>query len=360
LKKQQNNIVGDWRQKLLVWYEANKRDLPWRNIQDPYKIWLSEIILQQTRVNQGWEYYLRFIKKYPDVRKLASAPEHDILKLWQGLGYYSRARNLLAAAHTIMKEHKGKFPGEYNSIRALKGVGDYTAGAIASIAFQLPFPAVDGNVMRVYSRLFGITAAIDSTGGKKKIYEVALELLPHKNPGTYNQAVMELGAMVCLPAKPRCVDCPVQEACYAFTHKKISDFPVKGGKIKQRKRYLDYLVIMQGNNILIRQRGAKDIWQGLYDFPAVESAKPVTPAKFLHDKKWEDIVYIARPLIKDVSEQYVHILSHQKLFARFYRIDAINKIAKIPNHCVWVKLKDLENYPVPKLIDQYIRKNLLK
>lgn len=175
--------MGDWRHKLLVWYDANKRDLPWRNINDPYKIWLSEVILQQTRVNQGWNYYLRFIKQYPTVKALAAAPQHDILKLWQGLGYYSRARNLHEAAKSIVKNHKGKFPKDYKSIRALKGVGDYTAGAIASIAYNLPYPAVDGNVMRVYSRLFGIITPVDSAEGKKRLYETAAELLPQKNPG---------------------------------------------------------------------------------------------------------------------------------------------------------------------------------
>jgi A/G-specific adenine glycosylase len=351
--------MNDWRQKLLTWYNANKRDLPWRNISDPYKIWLSEVILQQTRVNQGWEYYIRFIEKYPTVKALASAPEHDVLKLWQGLGYYSRARNLHTAAKTILKEHNGKFPKDYKSIRALKGVGDYTAGAIASIAFNLPYPAVDGNVMRVYSRLFGITTPIDSTEGKKKIYETALELLPGKNPGTYNQAVMELGAMVCLPAKPACVNCPVQVACYAYSHKKTANFPVKEGKTKVRNRHLNYLVVSQGEKILIRHRKTKDIWQGLHDFPLIESTKPVSSPVFLKGEKWEEIIHLPKPLIKDVSDEYVHILSHQKLFARFYHIEISNKINKLPQECFWINKKDLEKYAVPKLIDLYIRRNIL-
>lgn len=352
--------MNDWRQKLLAWYDLNKRDLPWRNTREPYKIWLSEIILQQTRVNQGWEYYLRFIKKYPTVKALASAPEHDVLKLWQGLGYYSRARNLHEAARFIMKKYKGKFPEDYESIRALKGVGEYTAGAIASIAFNLPFPAVDGNVMRVYSRLFGIATPIDSTGGKKKIYQTSMDLLPHKNPGTYNQAVMELGAMVCLPVKPGCENCPVQDACYAYSHKETANFPVKEGKTKQRNRYLNYLVIIRSGKILIRKRNAKDIWQGLHDFPLIESAKPISEAKFLKGKKWKEIASIAKPLIKDVSQEYVHILSHQKLYARFYNMRVDRKIVVLPADCFWVKIKDLENYAVPKLIDLYIRKNILK
>jgi A/G-specific adenine glycosylase len=351
--------MNDWRQKLLNWYDANKRDLPWRNINDPYKIWLSEVILQQTRVNQGWEYYLRFIKKYPTVSSLASAPEHDVLKLWQGLGYYSRARNLHAAAKFIGKEHKGKFPKDYDSIRALKGVGEYTAGAVASIAYNLPHPAVDGNVMRVYSRLFGITTPIDSNEGKKRIYETAVELLPPKNPGTYNQAVMELGAMVCLPAKPNCENCPIQDACYAYSNKKVTSFPIKQGKTKVRNRYLSYLVITHTGKILIRLRKTKDIWQGLHDFPVIESTKPIAEKQFLKEKKWKEVIAITKPHIKDVSEEYVHILSHQKLYARFYDIAATNEIKALPADCFWIKIKDLEKYAVPKLIDIYIRKKIL-
>lgn len=351
--------MGDWRQKLLEWYEANKRDLPWRNIKDPYKIWLSEVILQQTRVNQGWEYYLRFIENYPTVAHLATASEQDVLKLWQGLGYYSRARNLHAAAQVVVKQHKGKFPNKYESIKALKGVGDYTAGAIASIAFNLNYPAVDGNVMRVYSRLFGITAPIDSTQGKKQMNELAIELVPVKNPGTYNQAVMELGAMVCLPANPQCQICPVQQACYAFANKNVSEFPVKQGKTKVRNRYLNYVVVIQKDKILIHQRKAKDIWHGLHDFPIVETEKPITQTKFLKEQKWNEIVSLKAPLVKDVSEEYVHLLSHQKLFARFYLLEISDLKNKIPKDCFWIKTKDIENYAVPKLIDLYIRKKII-
>jgi len=352
--------VGDWRTKLLEWYGVNKRDLPWRNTNDPYKIWLSEVILQQTRVQQGWQYYLRFIEKYPTVSALATDPQHDVLKLWQGLGYYSRARNLHEAARFIKAKYKGKFPKEYESIRALKGVGDYTAGAVASIAFNLPFPAVDGNVMRVYSRLFGITAPINSSKGKKELSKIAGELLPHETPGIYNQAVMELGAMVCLPAKPHCENCPIQEACYAYLHKKVSEFPVKDGKTKQRNRYFNYLVIIHAGKILIRLRTAKDIWQNLYDFPMLETTKRVSTSAFLKNKRWEELIHLSKPVIDNVSEEYVHILSHQKLHARFYKINMATEPAKIPGGCSWIKLKDMENYAVPRLIELYIRKIFLK
>lgn len=345
---------------MLLWYNSNKRDLPWRNISDPYKIWLSEVILQQTRVNQGWDYYLRFIEKYPTVSALAAAKQQDVLKLWQGLGYYSRARNLHEAAQFVVNEYKGKFPKDYVSIKSLKGVGEYTAGAIASIAYNIAVPAVDGNVMRVYSRLFGITTPVDSTNGKKEIYEIARELVPPDFPGIYNQAVMELGAMVCVPAKPDCINCPVQEACYAYAHKMMLNFPIKQGKTKQRNRYFNYLVITHTDKILIRLRGAKDIWQGLHDFPMFESNKSIATGEFLKNKMWKEVMSIVKPRMEDASEEYVHILSHQKLYARFYAIHSIGKITDIPPGCFWIKIKDLKKYAVPKLIDLYIRKKFVK
>lgn len=352
--------VHDWRQKLLLWYNSNKRDLPWRNIADPYKIWLSEVILQQTRVNQGWEYYLRFIEQYPSVSALAKAKQQDVLKLWQGLGYYSRARNLHEAAQHIAQKHKGKFPADYTSIRELKGVGEYTAGAIASIAYSLPFPAVDGNVMRVYSRLFGISTPIDSTIGKKEMYTIASELVPHESPGTYNQAVMELGAMVCTPSNPDCGNCPVQEACYAYANKMIAKFPIKQGKTKQRNRYLNYLVITSGDKIMIRLRTKKDIWHGLHDFPLIETDKAMPPNKFLKEKKWNEVINITKPVINDISDEYTHILSHQKLYTRFYTMAVTQKKTSLPDDCFWIKIKDIENYAVPKLIDLYIREKIVK
>lgn len=351
--------MSDWREKLVSWYNSNKRDLPWRDSDDPYKIWISEVILQQTRVNQGLEYYLRFVEKYPTVKALANAPQQDVLKLWQGLGYYSRARNLHEAARFMLKEHKGKFPRDYDSIRKLKGVGDYTAGAIASIAYNLSFPAVDGNVMRVYSRLFGITTPIDSTSGRKEMYELAKDMMPRSAPGIYNQAVMELGALVCLPAKPNCTICPVQEACYAYLNKMVMELPKKQGKTLQRKRYFHYLVITHKDSILIRKRTQKDIWHGLYDFPSIETTKPAEREKFIKTKMWEELLPLSKPVIKDISEDHIHILSHQKLYARFYHIATTSKKLNLPD-CFWIKTTELENYAVPKLIDLYIRKKFMK
>jgi len=348
--------MSNWSHKLLRWYEANKRDLPWRGIKDPYKIWLSEIILQQTRVNQGWEYYNRFIGKYPTVAKLASASEHDVLKLWQGLGYYSRARNMHFAAKQVMNEHKGVFPKNYESVRALKGIGDYTAAAITSIAYNLPYAVVDGNVFRVYSRLLGISTPIDTTEGKKKIWEAANELLDKKNPGTYNQAVMELGALCCTPKSPNCPECPLQTACYAYAHKTVSKLPVKAGKPKVKNRYLNYLVISQYGKLLIHNRQKNDIWKGLHDFPCIETAKAIKPEKLMQGKDWGELFTGVKPVIKSISEPVTHVLSHQKLHATFIQIELKKSLKKLPQNCQWVAKKNIDNYAVPRLIDLYLSK----
>ncbi len=346
--------MNDWSPKLLKWYEANKRDLPWRGVNDAYKIWLSEVILQQTRVNQGLEYYNRFTEKYPTVSKLAAASEHDILKLWQGLGYYSRARNMHHAAKEIVAIHKGKFPVTYESIRALKGVGDYTAAAITSIAYKLPYPVVDGNVFRVYSRLLGISTPIDSTEGKKKIWEAAAELLPKSNPGIYNQAVMELGALCCTPKNPNCTECPLQTACYAYSHKLTNKLPVKQGKTKVRDRYLNYLVIEKGDSLLLHNRKGKDIWKGLNDFPCIETEEAISLEKLIATKEWKAIFSANKPVIESVAGPYKHILSHQRLNAQFLKIKTSKSIKKLPQDCFWVEKKKISKYAVPRLIERYI------
>jgi len=346
--------MSDWSHKLLKWYEANKRELPWRGISDPYKIWLSEVILQQTRVNQGWEYYTRFTEKYPTVSKLAAASEHDILKLWQGLGYYSRARNMHYAAKEITVKYKVNFPTDYESIRALKGVGDYTAAAIASIAYKLPYPVVDGNVYRVYTRLLGISTPIDSTEGKKKIWEAAAELLPKTNPGSYNQAVMELGALCCTPKNPNCTECPLQTACYAYAHKQTSKFPVKQGKTKVRDRFLNYLVICNGAKVLLRTRKGNDIWKGLNDFYCIETTEPISADKLITTKEFKALFQTTKPVIESVSESYKHILSHQKLNAQFIKIKISKSIKKLPEDCFWIEKKNIGKYAVPRLIERYI------
>ena len=243
------------------WYSLFKRDLPWRMTRNPYFIWLSEIILQQTRIDQGLAYYGRFTDEFPSISDLASASEDYILKLWQGLGYYSRARNLHFTAKYINQYYNGLFPSDYDSIRSLKGIGDYTAAAIASISFNLEYPAVDGNVYRVLSRYFGISDPIDTSTGKKTFYNLAKELIKGTDPGMHNQAIMEFGALQCTPKNPDCQLCPLKESCYAFLSKKISELPVKQNKTKQRDRYFNYLVLAGKSNIWMRKRIGNDIWK---------------------------------------------------------------------------------------------------
>jgi A/G-specific adenine glycosylase len=340
---------------ILNWYEKNKRDLPWRNTKDAYKIWLSEIILQQTRVAQGHDYYVKFVKHYPTVTHLAKASEHEVLKLWQGLGYYSRARNMHSAAQYIQKHFKGKFPKDYQSIRALKGVGDYTAAAITSFAYGLHYPVLDGNVMRIYARYLWIKEAINSTAGKKKLQHAAIKLLPKTDPGTYNQAIMELGALCCTPKNPKCTECPLQEGCCAYARNLTDVLPVKEAKTKQRERHLNYVVVQNGNKLLIRTRTGNDIWKGLHDFPCIETNKAISTQKLITSIEWQALFGKSKITVKSVSTGPTHILSHQKLKAVFVRISLSPIPKKLPKDCFWINLNSIEEYAVPRLIERYIR-----
>jgi A/G-specific adenine glycosylase len=347
-----------WSDELLAWYDTNKRDLPWRDTKDPYKIWLSEIILQQTRVNQGMSYYLKFVEKYPTVSKLAAASEHEVLKLWQGLGYYSRARNMHAAAKYIQKHYKGKFPKDYELIRALKGVGDYTAAAIASFAYNLPYPVVDGNVIRVYSRFTGIWDPVDSPKGKQKIKQAAELLLYKPEAGKFNQAIMEFGAICCTPKNPKCSECPFSDACSALARNMVDELPKKEGKTKVRNRFLNYLVIQHKDSILLHKRTGKDIWKGLHDFPCIETDKATLAYDIIGSDEWEGIFGKIKPHVKGISEDYTHILSHQKLNARFISVSINKPISKLPADCKWVKKSKLGDYAVPRLIERYISNSI--
>jgi A/G-specific adenine glycosylase len=258
---------------LLAWYDQNKRDLPWRGIQNPYFIWISEVILQQTRVNQGMPYYLRFVEKYPTVADMAAATEKDVLRLWQGLGYYSRARNMLHTAQIIVNEHDGKFPDNYKALKKLKGIGDYTASAIASFAFNEKVATVDGNVFRVLARIFGVEEDIASLKGKKTFAALAKTLLPDEQTANYNQAVMEFGALYCKPASPDCPNCIFKADCVAANSNKQDILPIKAKKNVVKKRYFHYLVFEYEKKLLLKERGEGDIWQGLYDFVLVERTK---------------------------------------------------------------------------------------
>jgi A/G-specific adenine glycosylase len=339
------------------WYHQNKRDLPWRNTRDAYLIWLSEIILQQTRVDQGMAYYLKFAKTFPTVNHLAKADSEKVMKLWQGLGYYSRARNLHAAAKTISLEFKGIFPSEYDQILRLKGVGEYTSAAIASFAFNKPHAVLDGNVYRVLSRVFGVETAIDSSQGKKEFQELATELLNRKDPGTHNQAIMEFGALQCKPQNPECDRCPLNAHCYAFAKKKVQDLPFKAKRTKVRDRFFNYIVLKSKDNTVINKRTQKDIWTNLYDFPLIETSMEVNESSFLDSKEWKQLIGSNKYIIRKVSPNFKHILSHQKIYARFWEVECSHDLEKIrPASAIIIKQKDIHKYAVPRLIENYLER----
>ncbi|MBP3788269.1 MAG: A/G-specific adenine glycosylase [Prevotella sp.] len=327
---------------LLKWFHDNGRELPWRNTRDPYAIWLSEIILQQTRVQQGWAYWERFMHRWPTVEQLAAATEDEVLREWQGLGYYSRARNLHFAARQIVQ--MGGFPDSYERIRALKGVGDYTAAAIASMAFNLPRAVVDGNVYRVLARHFGISTPINSTEGKKEFALLAQELMPEevKLAGAYNQAIMDFGALQCTPQSPRCLLCPLQETCVALSTGRIGELPVKLRKMEVKERRLAYIYIRCRSAAdraahkpaltAIRRRGSGDIWQGLWE--------PVAQ---------EDMPNVAEPLVL-VRKNVKHVLTHRILYCDFYLLETEQK-PPLPDGYEWVSEQRLDDYALPRLIE---------
>ncbi len=349
----------DFSSELIHWYHHNKRELPWRKTRNPYHIWLSEIILQQTRVAQGMEYYLRFVKNYPTVQDLAAADQDQVLKLWQGLGYYSRARNLHATAKEITNIYSGVFPKNYQKIRALKGIGDYTAAAIASFAFHLPHAVVDGNVYRVLARVFDIDTPIDSTKGKKEFALLAEELLQKNNPAEYNQAIMEFGALQCQPQNPACKSCCLRLMCESARKNNVTERPVKTKSTKQRKRYFNYLLIEQGLYTFIKQREKGDIWQGLFEFPLIETDFDLTETELTETLTWKAFFGTFAPHIKSVSQQYKHILSHQVLYARFWSITiSKSNLPGINNEYLKIKKNEINNYAIPRLIDKVLNSPL--
>ncbi|MEZ5084324.1 MAG: A/G-specific adenine glycosylase [Bacteroidales bacterium] len=351
--------------KVIHWYDENKRALPWRKTADPYNIWISEIILQQTRVEQGTEYYYRFLDRFPDIKTLALANEDDVLKIWQGLGYYSRARNLHLAARSIIAHHNGIFPSDYTEILALKGIGEYTASAIASIAFNEPYATVDGNVIRVISRIFGIQGSINKAWVKNKIKFKANELIDKKNPGTFNQAMMEFGALYCRPANPKCQNCLFKKECFAFKNGLVDKIPFVPKKNKLRKRYLYYLVCKiqeQGNFFtLISKRENNDIWKNLYDFPHYDYKSKQSIKKIIVQLT-SDCKSQSCEKIK-FSKEYQHTLSHQKIIARFITFETGNRQPFNKNHSVspknmlLIEAEKFYNYPIPRLIEKFVDEN---
>ena len=332
--------------EITAWYENNKRDLPWRKTKDPYLIWLSEIILQQTRVEQGLSYYLKFSETFPNVKSFAEAEENQILNLWQGLGYYSRARNMHFTAKYICNNLNGVFPSNYKELLKLKGIGEYTAAAISSFCYNEKKAVVDGNVFRVLSRYYGINTPIDTTAGKKEFTKLANELIFEKNPGNHNQAIMEFGALLCKPKSPSCKICNLASSCVAFNKNEISKLPIKSKKIKQKKRHLNYFVITDGETLYIEQRNKKDIWEKLYQFPVIETKDEVfeTPENSISN--------LLRLELIDVRSKK-HILSHQIIYGKFWLFKSSKNI-DLKNNIKCVKFKNIDNYAVPKLIENYL------
>jgi A/G-specific adenine glycosylase len=339
----------DFTRKLMRWNTTeNNRSMPWKGEKDPYKIWLSEVILQQTRVEQGLAYYNKFIETFPTVKKLASAPEEKIFKLWEGLGYYSRCRNLIATAKIIDREYKGRFPDAYEKILALKGIGPYTAAAIASFAFKLPHAVVDGNVLRVLSRYFGISTPIDSTSGKKLYNQLADSLLDQENPGTYNQAIMDFGAVVCKPQNPLCSICPQKEDCRAFQHAWVNDLPVKEKVLKKTTRYMYYFMISVNGKTFVKKREAKDIWQNLHQFVLQERDEPVEWTQ----KNIKDVVssFINKPFqLQEISTVVKQQLTHQLIIGQLIRITVQTPI-DIPGYDLLTE-REIKKLAFPKFIN---------
>lgn len=340
--------------QIISWYLQNKRDLPWRETKDPYQIWVSEIMLQQTRVATAIEYFNRFLIEFPTISDLAKANEQEVLKLWQGLGYYSRARNMHATAKIIHSEYKAVFPNSYKEILKLKGIGSYTAAAIASFAFNLPYAAVDGNVYRVLSRIYGIDKAIDSTEGKKYFQNIADETMGNARPEIYNQAIIEFGALQCIPRNPKCDACPLISNCFAYNSVQVDQLPIKSKQIKTKKRYFYYLFLSCKNQFLIEKRGKKDIWENLYQYPLIECDKPISIDELLQTLEWKQLFGKKELIIHSVSENVVHKLSHQNLHTTFIQIEMdINKLNGKYGYQV-INYSEIKRYPFPKLIEDHL------
>ncbi len=345
---------GYFSKKIAEWYELHHRSLPWRDTRDPYKIWLSEIILQQTRVIQGLPYYEKFIKSYPNVKALARATEQEVLRLWQGLGYYTRARNLHACAKTVIEKYGGEFPHTYDTLIQLPGVGAYTAAAIASFAFDEKVAVVDGNVQRVLARIFGIDEDVLSLAGKKKFFDLANKLISRDSPAIHNQAIMEFGALQCVPGQPDCDKCIFRTVCFAYKHDSQSLLPVKKKTARATRRYFYYFLLRNGKKLLTVERKSNDIWKGLHDFPLHEENKPTHPEKIIAK------IFARKPAGNvRISADYKHVLTHQVIFARFIEIDLASE--KIPDHWLrdaevqWRSIASLEKIPKPALISRYLR-----
>jgi A/G-specific adenine glycosylase len=339
---------------LMKWNrEKNDRQMPWKGEKDPYKIWLSEVILQQTRVEQGLGYYQRFVKQYPTIKKLANAKDEEVYKLWEGLGYYSRCRNLLFTARTIEDQKAGKFPETYSEILEFRGVGPYIAAAVASFAYNLPYAVLDGNVFRVLSRVYGVETPIDSSDGKKQFSLIAQENLDYKRAGEYNQAIMDFGATICKPMVPNCSTCPMKKICVAFNEGLVNHLPVKEKVMKKKLRWMYYFLFEVEGKLLVHQRTAKDVWQDLYEFYTFESPVEIE----WNEKKlkaWmKDQLGVRNFSLKHISETQSQQLTHQTIRGRFFKIE-LKAIPKPLEQYQWVTSKEMKKLAFPKFINAYL------
>ena len=343
------------RKILNEWYLINKRTLPWRETKDPYKIWISEIILQQTRVNQGLDYYNRFIERFPDVKSLAEAGEDEVLKYWQGLGYYSRARNLHKAAKQIMNKYNGAFPTVYHEVLSLSGVGEYTAAAVCSLAYHQPYAVVDGNVYRVLSRLTGSSTPIDTSVGKKEFSAVAQQLLSITSPDVHNQAMMDFGALQCTPANPDCEICVLQDFCEAYKLNIVGQLPVKQSKTNVKNRYFNYFFIKNDDYTYLKKRTGKDIWQNLYEFPLIETDKEMNFQELTETESFRQLFGETVLTVQKISHPVKHILSHRIINAVFYKINISHENETIKDF-EKLLLSELNQFPVSRLTELYLEK----
>ncbi len=351
--------------RLINWYSINKRELPWRNTKDPYKIWLSEIILQQTRVEQGLPYYKKFVKAFPQISDLANAPEDKVLRLWQGLGYYSRARNLHAAAKYVCDDLNEQFPESFIEVLKLKGVGQYTAAAIASFAYDESVPVVDGNVYRVLSRLFNDNTDISSGKGQKHFFALASELIDVKRPADFNQAIMEFGALYCTPKSPNCSECIFVDKCLASDKKTVTLLPYKKAKVKVKNLFLHLFVLKSQDAICLMKRDDSSIWKGLYEFPNLVFDKQVSLEESGYEKHLNDLGFQLSGKVKALGEERIHKLSHRKLHAQFYEVSVLDSKKKVEKGAekkvsniltpLYYNIEELKELPKPVLIDRVLQ-----
>jgi len=341
----------DWTERLIAWYEENKRALPWRESKDPYRVWLSEIILQQTRVEQGLSYYVDFLERFPTIQDLAAADETQVLKAWQGLGYYSRARNLHHTAKYVCEHYAGHFPTTFEALKELKGIGDYTASAIASICFYVPEPVIDGNVYRFFSRYFGIHTPIGTASALKVYKKKGYEFISHSKPDTFNQAIMEFGARQCKPQNPNCENCIFNSSCYAFLNEKVNALPIKINRTKIKNRYLNYVVVQTpSSKTILEQRKEKGIWHKLYQFPVIEfSQKRVSKHAIETHEHFQALISSSAYSLKRWNKNPIlHKLSHQHLYIRFWILSTEKEIPDA------IAIQTLLKLPVPIVLEKFI------